>query len=99
MQERVDLRVVLATAIVLILTSSLTQGVLMRTSIPEANPAPVLQASPQHYVTLFPISSSPNPSPWILYPDPDNSTVWVAGFATGTPFTSRIWEFFLGNES
>ena len=59
----------------------------------------VHQTSPQRYVTLFPISGSPNPSPWVLYPGPDNNTVWVAGYATGTPQVSKIWQFFVGNES
>ena len=100
-REKEPLRVLLATAIILILASSSTQGVsvLKTGSTPEANPALVRQASPQRYVTLFPVSSSPNPSPWILYPDSDNSTVWVAGFATGTPLISRIWEFFVANAS
>lgn len=62
-------------------------------------PAFVHQTNPQYYVTLFPISASPDPSPWVLYPDPDNNTVWVAGYATGTPQVSKIWEFFVGNES
>lgn len=62
-------------------------------------PAFVDQTSPQRYVTLFPISASPNPSPWVLYPDPDNNTVWVAGYATGTPLISKIWQFFVGNQS
>src|SRR5438105_4981117 len=93
------MRVLRATTILLIFTSFPMLGIPSSTPMHNAMPMLVHQASSQHYVTLFPISSSPDPSPWVLYPDPDNSTVWVAGYATGTPPVSKIWEFFVGNES
>ena len=59
-----------------------------------AAPAASPQTSPQQYVTLLPKVPS-GPSPLIIYPN--DTRVWVAGFATGTPTTSQIREYFVDN--
>jgi streptogramin lyase len=53
------------------------------------------QTSPEQYVTFLPKVPSGNPSPLIIYPN--DTTVWVVGFATGTPPTSQIREYFVNN--
>jgi streptogramin lyase len=56
-------------------------------------PSSVLQASTQQYVTFLPKVPGENPSPLVIYPN--DTTVWVAGFATGNPQTSQLREYFV----
>jgi streptogramin lyase len=81
--------------LVLIILSS-ASNVLAR-PIQGNTPAFVLQTSAQQYVTLLPKVPSSTPSPWLIYPT--NSTIWVAGIATGNPPTSQIREFFINQSS
>jgi streptogramin lyase len=63
----------------------------------EVGPALVLQTGTQQYVTLLPKVPGSSPSPWLIYPT--NSTIWVAGIATGNPPTSQIRKFFINGTS
>jgi streptogramin lyase len=63
-----------------------------------AIPASVLfQSSGQQYVTLLPKVPASSPSPWLIYPT--NTTIWVAGIATGNPPTSQIRKFLIDGTS
>jgi len=54
-----------------------------------------LQSSPQQYVTFLPKVLGGSPSPLIIYPN--DTAVWVAGFATGPTTTSQLREYFVNN--
>lgn len=81
----------------LILTVFHSFGAEHYTWVPAASPDPILQTSNQQYVTFLPKVPDGNPSPLIIYPN--DTRVWVAGYANGNPQTSQIREYFLNNET
>ncbi|OLD35648.1 MAG: hypothetical protein AUI50_01155 [Crenarchaeota archaeon 13_1_40CM_2_52_14] len=81
----------------LILTVLSVFGVGSGRALLAVSPTFVPQTTPQQYVTLLSKVPPGSPSPWLIYPT--RSTVWVAGFGTGSPISSQIKEFFINDTS